>query len=193
MVITTSLKLFCRELIRYIGTGYKFMKIVHIPKEKEKNKSEIFSKIEKFYSTNLTRGKRQARRLRGEANFCAISFLNILVILKTDGTESISKKGEFLPFEKLEINITEHIGIFVYRTNDKKISIKITKNTYFDFKGQYEIAFRTNKGNLFHSLQRKWDNLPHYVGIGEQRKNLLLFLKELKKKYSRKWNLDYKK
>ena len=141
----------------------------------------------------MTRGKRQARRLRGEANFGAIQFLNILVILKTEGSEKISKLGEFLPFEKLEINITEDCGIFLYRTNDKKISIKITRDMYLNFKGNYELCFKRNEGRKFHDLQRKWNGLPHYRGIGEQRSNLLVFLKELKKKYSRKWDLDYKK
>lgn len=193
MVCTTSLKLFCRELVRYVGTGYKFLKIVKIPTVKEKNKSDILEKVRAFYATDLTRGKRQARRLRGEANFGAIQFLNIIVILKTEGKETISKLGEFHSFEKLEINITEDCGIFLYRTNDKKISIKITRDMYVNFKSNYELSFKNNDGRKFHNLQKKWNGLPHYRGIGEQRSQLLLFLKELKKKYSKKWDLDYKK
>lgn len=190
MVVTTNLKLFCRELVRYVGTGYKYIKIVQIPKDKTSQKSDILAKMEKIYSTNLTRGKRQAKRLRGEANFGAINFLNTVVLLKTEGKEEISKKFEFINFNKIEIKISDFSGIFLYLYNGK-ISIKISRNMYLNFKGEYQQIFQEGKKHKFDMLQKKWANLPHYVGIGEQRKNLLVFLLELKKKYSRKWNLNY--
>lgn len=167
------------------------MKVVQIPEEK--NKLNVLDKVKKFYNTDLTRGKRQARRLRDEANFAALQFMNTIVILKTEGEEKISKFGEFLPFEKVVIKLSDCLGIFAYRINDKKISLKISRETYLDFKGNYELAFKNNSGFKFKNLQKKWASLPHYVGIGEQRKNLLVFLRELKKKYSRKWDLDYTK
>lgn len=120
-------------------------------------------------------------------------FMNTIVIFKTEGEEKISKRGEFVPFEKVDIVLSPYMGVVIYRINEKKLSLKITKDTYFQFKGEYELAFKNNKGARFKTLQKLWRNLPHYVGIGEQRKNLHVFLRDLKKKYSRNWVLDYKK
>lgn len=195
MKTCNSLTEFCRELLRYVGSGYKFSKVVRVPAEKFKNPlilSQIKSKIENHYDTKLTRGKRQWNRLKDIANFGAVSYRNLIVIIKTSGTNknTINEK-EFNLISKNELVISEWIGIILFQDERKKWTYRLTRETYQKMKGDYHLAFKNSNGKSFHTLQKMWRGFPNYQGIGKQRRELNKSIIEWQKKYKVRWDIRF--
>ncbi len=196
MKTCNSLTEFCRELLRYVGRGYKFSKVVKVKEEKFKNVdvlSTIKSKIENHYGTNLTRGKRQWNRLKDRANFGAVSYRNLIVIVKTSGTISQSgiNENEFRPIAKNELVLSEYIGLILFQVERQKWTYRLTRETYHRIKGEYQLAFKNFSGKNFHTLQKMWRGLPNYMGIGKQRKELNKSIIAWQKTYKVKWYIRF--
>ena len=189
----TCIKLneFCKSILYYVAHGYKYAKIVYVPSHKSKDKEAILKKVEAFYNTGLTRGKRQAKKLRNEANFEAVTFFNVIVILKTSGEESITKPNEFQAFRDLKLLISEHLCLVLFKDEREKWTYRLGRETFLAFRADYEDAFIHGNGKKFHALQSKWRGLPKYEGIGKQRIVLNGFLKEWQKKFKRKWDIRF--
>jgi hypothetical protein len=182
-----KLKEFCIDVLRYVGTGYKYYKIVIIPQEKMNYKNGILTKIANNYGTKLTQGQRQHRRIKGLANYGAVAFGSMVIILHTDG-KNIDKDKEFKEIGKeLNIFISNSLTLVLFKDERDKWTFRLSKETYNAFKGNYQLAFKDGNGKKFHYLETMWRGLPRYRGINQQRKSLNIFLKELKKKYKTKW------
>ena len=188
---TEDLKEFCRELMRYVGSGYHFGKIVYIPSSKGVKINELQKKVSDYFKTNLTRGKRQWNKLNNRANFAAVSFKYLIVILKTSGTEAITKPNEFREIKTLDIVLSDFLGLKIFKDERNTFTFRLSKDTYQKFKGDYQQAFKEGSGKKFHTLQKMWSNLPSYVGIGKQRKELNNYLRELSKIYKRTWDIKF--
>lgn len=181
---------FCREVMRYAGSGYTLAKCVKIPKKKEHSMSEIKAKIRQNYGTDLSRGKRQWNKLKEIANFGAVKYQNFICILKTSGTSEINEK-EFVNIVGLPLDVTPSLTLLLIRDGRKKLTFRLGKDTYYKFKGDYQKVFEEGDGRKFHTLQKKWSGFPHYNGIGLQRRSLNEFLNELKRIYKRQWNIMF--
>ncbi len=184
-----TLKEFCTDLLRYVGTGYKYYKISIVPQEKLYLKEIILNKIKTLYKTDLTQGQKQHRRLKGIANYASISYKEFIIVLHTDG-ENNDGANEFKLLEKnMILPLTQHLGLILFKDERNIWTFRLSTETYQNFKGQFQLAFKHNDGKKFHSLQKLWSGLPRYKGIGSQRKDLNKLLKELKKTYQVKWSL----
>jgi len=185
---------FCKNVLYYVGHGYKYAKIVNVKPskiEKIRGIDPILDKIQKFYNTGLSRGKRQGLKLKEVANFEAVSYKNLIVILKTSGDDTITKQGEFKEFKKLEFIFSEYLCLILFKDNRDKWTYRLGKETFLTFKSDYQNAFVKGDGKVFHNLQRKWRGFPKYVGIGQQRLLINEFLKNCKKTYKKNWDIRF--
>lgn len=181
---------FCKEVIRYVGSGYSCIKFVEVPQNKEHKLNGIKAKIETTYETNLTRGKRQWNRIKGRANFAAVSYKNIICIFKTPGSENLTKK-DFINALGLEMKFSSFLTLVLIKDERNKLTFKLGRDTFRWFKGEYQLSFKNGNGKNFHTLQKMWKGLPAFKGIGQQRKLLNIYLKELSKTYKKKWDIKF--
>jgi hypothetical protein len=184
-----KLREFCKDVITYIGSGYKYFKIVHIPNDKLFKKHEILLKVSNHYRTNLSRGMRHKGRLKNIANYGAVYFKNTLIILRTSGEHQDGEK-EFSEIPKnLEIKFSEHLTLILFKDERGKFTWRLSRETFRFFRGEFEIAFKNRDGKKFHNLNHLWGGLPRYIGIGKQKRELNKMFLEWSKKYKVKWNL----
>lgn len=181
---------FCKEVIRYVGSGYSCIKFVEVPKDKEHKLREIKAKIEATYSTNLSRGKRQWNRLQKRANFAAVSYKNFICILKTSGSENLTK-NDFVNGVGYEFRLSKFLSLVLFKDERNTLTFKLGRDTFHWFKGAYQLAFKEGNGRKFHTLQKMWSGLPPFKGIGQQRKLLNQYLQELSGTYKKKWDIRF--
>jgi hypothetical protein len=183
-----TLKEFLKHTIIFVGSGYTNFKIVRIPEEKTFKLPEITKKISNDYQTVLTRSMRSKKRLKNLANYSAIRYKNFILILRTSG-EHQDRENEFNPIgKKLELELTQHIGVILFKDERDVWTIRLNKNTFAFFRNEFFISFKNRDGKKFHTLKKMLDNLPHYVGIGKQKKDMYGFFREWKKTYKTQWN-----
>jgi hypothetical protein len=188
---TKTLKQFTQETIKYLGSGYKYTKIVQIPHKKRHISHEIAKKVSDYYQTNITRGKRQYKRKKGLANYGAVMFQDkIIVILRTNG-EHNDKPNEFKEVRKLEVELSEWIGLVFFKNEFNHWTIRVSRGTFRRVKADLEIAIKNGNGRNYNLLKAMWRNLPHWKGIGHQSSELHKYTKELLKKYKRSWQPLY--
>lgn len=186
-----NLKQFCNYVIRYVGAGYKYYKIASIPSKKAHRKHEISLKVENYYQTNLTHGKRQYKRKCGKANYVAVMYLNFVVVLHTEG-ENIDQVGEFReidPNKGLTLAISEHTELILFKDNRDTWTYRLSNEFYKSFRGRVETAIKNRKGREYHNIRGLWRGLPIYKGIGQQKRLLNQEIKALFKKHKVRWDL----
>lgn len=180
MKVAKNLKEFSNYVMRYVGSGYKYYKIVSIPTEKVAKKPEIVLKIQNYYKTNLRHGQRQYKRKLGQANYGSVMFLNLIIILHTEG-ENIDQVGEFKEITQkgLNIKLSEHLELILFKDNRDIWTYRLSNEIYKSFVGRVEIAIKNRKGQEYHKIRGLWSGLPYYKGIGQQKRLLNIEIKAL--------------
>jgi len=193
MKVAKNLKEFTREVIKYLGSGYKYAKIAYIPHKKRHKSHEIAEKVSNHYQTDLTRGKRQHRRRKNLANYGAVMFQDrVIVILRTNG-EHNDQPNEFIEVSKLEVELSEWIGLVFFKNEFNRWTVRLSRETYRRIKADLEIAVKNGNGRDYNFIKSSWLNLPYWKGIGRQSSELHRYTKELLKKYGRSWEPLYTK
>ncbi len=185
-----ALNEFVQQTIKYIGSGYKYYKVVKIPYHKRTKIAKILEKIENQYHTSLSRGKRQYRRKKGLANYGAINFRDTIVILRTSG-EHTDKEKEFKIFKNLTVEISEYLTLIFFKNEYKRVTVRLDRLTFRRFKEDFYIAIKNNNGRNYNTLKKMWLNLPRFKGIGVQGSILHNFIKDNLKEFKREWRALY--
>lgn len=187
-----SLKEFTHLLIAYVGTGYSYYKITHIPNKKTHKTSKILQKVSEYYQTSLSQGKRQYKRKRGLANYAAINYRDMVVILHTNG-EDKDKPNEFkqLTQKGIELEFSKFLTLILFKDERDKWTYRLGKDSFQFFIGEVEIAFSNSNGKKFHTLKTMFNHLPPYMGIGKQKRELNKHIKKFQKSSESKkiWGL----
>lgn len=191
MKVAKNLKEFTKEVIKYLGSGYKYAKIAYIPSKKRHRSHEIQKKVSEYYQTDLTRGKRQHRRRKGLSNYGAVMFQDrVIVILRTAG-EHNDQPNEFREVHKLEVQLSEWIGLIFFKSELNRWTCRVSRDTYRRIKADLQLAIKNGNGRNYHKLLDMWRALPWWKGIGRQSSELHRYTKELLKKYGRSWEPLY--
>ncbi len=187
-----TLKEFTHLLIAYVGTGYCYYKITHIPNKKAHKTPQILQKVSEHYQTNLSQGKRQYKRKKGLANYAAVNYRDMLVVLHTNG-EHQDNPNEFKQLTKkgIELKLSKFLILILFKDERDKWTFRLGKRSFQFFMGEIEIAFTNSNGKKFHTLKTMFNHLPHYMGIGKQKKELNKYIRKLQKlnKVKKLWGL----
>ncbi len=192
-----TLKGFLRQMIAHIGSGYINILVITIPKKKEHKKEKILTKIRLNYQTDLTRSQRYYAKKKGFANFQAISYMNMVVILHTRGLikEKIDVGNGFVCFDtksSLELNISDYLQLVIFRDERKKLTVKLNRETYRGFKNEFDLAYKKKSRFIYNNLLRRLSGLPPYRGIQLQKIAILKYLKQKNKENGISWNIPIK-
>ena len=177
-----TLKEFTHLLLSYVGTGYGYYKISHIPDKKSHRTVQILKKVSEYYQTQLSQGKRQYRRKRGIANYALVSYKNIIVVLHTEG-KSIDEERDFKRIGKkgISLEISKFLTLILFKDERDKWTYRLGKETFLFFKGELEVAYEHSNGRKFHTLKAMFNHLPPYMGIWRQKIALNQHIKKLQK------------
>ena len=177
-----TLKEFTGLLLAYVGTGYNYYKISHIPSQKAHKTAQILKKVSEYYQTDLSQGKRQYRRKQGIANYALVSFKDIIVVLHTEGG-NIDRQKEFkrITQKGITLEFSKFLTLILFKDERNKWTYRLGKDTFQFFKGELEVAFKNSNGKKFHTLKSMFNHLPYYIGIGKQKRELNKHIKELQK------------
>ena len=181
---------FVQQTIKYLGSGYKYYKVVKIPHHKRIKIAKILEKIENQYHTSLSREKRQYRRKKNQANYGAANFRDIILIFRTNG-EHNDKEKEFKTFKNLTVEISEYLTLIFFKNEHNRFTVRLDRLTFRRFKEDFYIAIKNNNGRNYNKLKKMWLNLPRYKGIGSQGAELNNFIKETLKEFKREWRALY--
>jgi len=185
-----NLKDFSNFLIRLIGAGYTNIKISKIPPNKLTKIAKISQKIENQYQTNITRGKRQYKRIRGLRNYNAILYKDLVILLATNGSEPLD--NGFKKFNgKLKIKISQYLSIVIHKDERNKLTIRLDRDTYRWFREEFKKAIEKGDGQKYYNLRAKYLNLVKslkWKGLGKQSKELNKTINELKKRSKKTQN-----
>jgi len=193
MKVAKTLKQFTQEVIKYLGSGYKYAKVVSIPSKKRHRSNEIAKKVSEYYQTDLSRGKRQHRRRKDLANYGAVMFQDrIIIILRTSGEHNDNDR-EFREVSKLEVELSEWIGLVFFRNEFDRWTVRVSRDTYRRIKADIQLSIKNGNGRTYHKLLDMWRALPWWKGIGRQSSELHRFIKDELKKYKRGWQPLYLK
>lgn len=191
MKIAKNLREFTKEVIKYLGSGYKYAKVAYIPPKKRFRTKEIIEKVSNHYQTDLSRGKRQHRRRKQLANYGAVMFQDrLIVILRTAG-EHNDEEGEFREVSKLEVQLSEWLGLIFFKNETGRWTCRVSRDTYRRIKADLQLAAKNGNGRTYYKLLDMWRGLPWWKGIGRQSSELHRHTKELLKKYNRRWKPLY--
>lgn len=177
-----TLKELCQGCLRYVGNGYIYYKISHIPNKKALKTAQILLRVSQHYKTDLSSGKRQYRRKQNLANYQLIHFRSMIIIFRTSGNNA-DDPGEFKEFGKkgIELKISKDLKLILFRDERQKLTFRLSKENYSFFSGELQKAHEKRNGQKFHILKMMFNNLPFYVGIGKQKRSLNELIKKLQK------------
>ncbi|MEA3522413.1 MAG: hypothetical protein U9R50_05515 [Campylobacterota bacterium] len=192
MKIYETLTELCQALPKYIGNGYKYYRITRIPPEKVSKTAQILKRLSNTYQTELTQGKRQYRRKKGLSNYSLFCYRDLVIILKTPGTEETENETDFKTFNgSLSLVISKYLTLILYRDERGVLTYRIERETFNRMRSMFEQSFKSKNGKKFHTLVKMFDNLPYYKGIGHQKKQLIRDFKEWQKEHKTKWKLTF--
>ncbi len=168
-----TLKQFTYLLIAYVGTGYCYYKITYIPNKKAHKSPQILQKVSQHYQTNLSQGQRQYKRKRGLANYAAVNYRDMIIVLHTNG-EDIDNPNEFKQLTKkgIELVFSKYLTLVLAKDERDKWTYRLGKETFQFFIGEIKIALNNSNGKRFHTLKSMFNNLPPYMGIGKQKREI---------------------
>ncbi len=183
----------CQALPKYLGNGYNSYRITRIPSKKAPKTAQIIKRLSDTYKTDLTQGKRQYRRKLGKANYALISYRDIVIVLKTSGTEETENEiNDFSRFSgSLKLDISKYLTLILYRDEREVLTYRIERETFNRMRAEFERSFKSKNGKKFHTLVKMFDNLPYYKGIGHQKKQLIADFKDWQKEHKTKWKLIF--
>jgi len=182
LIKSDNLKTFLGATISYLGHGYTSYKIVSIPEKKINKKSMILKKIEKNYQTKKTRSQRAYAKKKNRANFGAVNYNNLVIILHTKGEISPEidyGKGwyQFNEKSKIELNLSDYTSIIIFRDERKKITARLSKIVLEDVKNRINAALRKRDKKALHSILSSFRGYPLFRGIIMQKKALKEWLR----------------
>ena len=183
MIKSDNLKTFLGATISYLGHGYIYYKIVSIPQKKINKKAQILKKIKKNYQTKKTRSQRAYAKKKGKANFGAVNYNNLVIILHTKGEISPEidyGKGwlEFKEKSKIELNLSDYTSIIIFRDERKKITARLSKIVLEDVKNRINEALRKRDKKALYAVLNAFKGYPLFRGIVMQKKALKSWLRE---------------
>jgi hypothetical protein len=182
-----TLKTFCQETIKWLGSGYCYVKIARIPPKKASNLPQIIKKVSRHYQTDLSRGKRQYRRLQGRANYGLAYFGSVIVVFRSPG-EHDDAPGEFIEAaDRLEVQVSEHLGLVFHRGEHKRLTVRLNRQTLRWLREDFRRAILKDKKRDYMQLRQMWLNLPRYRGVGKQGRDLNKQLITWLRQNSRLW------
>jgi len=183
----------CKALPKYLGNGYEQIRITRIPSKKVSKTDNILKRLSNTYKTDLTQGKRQYRRKKGLANYALLSYRDIVIILKTSGTDETEDEiNDFNRFNRsLKLEISKYLTLILYRDEREILTYRIERETFNRMRAEFERSFKSKNGKKFHNLVKMFDNLPYYKGIGHQKKQLISDFKEWQKEHRTRWTLTF--
>ena len=192
-----TLKDFLRNTVALVGAGYTNVLAVKIPAKKLAKLEAIQNKIAKAYETDKTRSQRAYAKSQGYANFQAIAYREHIFVFHTEGEikDSIALGKGFVDFQKrrsLDLEISDYLKLVLYRDERGKLTVRLAREVFKDFKNQFELAYKQKSGSLYHSTIKRLSNLPPYRGIQLQKIELIKYLKEQHKNYGVKWHIPFK-
>ena len=192
MIKADNLKTFIGGVISYLGHGYTSYKVLYVPEKKLHKLNTIHNKIDKAYKAYMTRSQRAYAKKKGFANFGAVSYRNIVVILHTKGkiSNEIDLGNGWEAFSKkkpVKIDISSYLDIVIFIDERGKITARLGKETLQDYKNELKEAFKTKNGYRFHKTIKRFQGLPLYRGILKQKKDTLQWVHTQQKNFGTKW------
>jgi len=183
LIKSDNLKTFIGSTISFLGHGYTTFKIVSIPQKKIHKKAQILKKIEKNYQTKKTRSQRAYAKKKGKANFGAVNYNNLVIILHTKGeiSENIDYGKGWYSFEKkskIELNISDYTSIIIFRDEREKITARLGKETLEDFKNRINEALKKRDKKALYAVLSSFRGYPLFRGIVMQKKALKSWLRD---------------
>jgi len=183
LIQSDNLKTFLGATISYLGHGYTTFKIVSIPEKKINKKAQILKKIEKNYQTKKTRSQRAYAKKKGKANFGAVNYNNLVIILHTKGeiSEDIDLGKGWLEFKektKIELNLSDYTSIIIFKDERKKITARLSKETLEDFKNRINEALKKRDKKALYAVLNAFKGYPLFRGIVMQKKALKSWLRD---------------
>ena len=182
MIKSDNLKTCIGSIISYLGHGYTSYKIVSIPEKKINKKAQILKKIEKNYQTKKTRSQRAYAKKKNRANFGAVNYNNLVIILHTKGEISPEidyGKGwyQFNEKSKIELNLSDYTSIIIFRDERKKITARLSKIVLEDVKNRINAALRKRDKKALYAVLNTFRGYPLFRGIVMQKKALKEWLR----------------
>jgi hypothetical protein len=97
--------------------------------------------------------------------------------------KKINKKG-------LEMVVSEHLKLILFKDERGKWTYRLSKENYAFFSQEIKKSFEKRSGIKYHSLKKMFNNLPIYMGIGKQKKELNKLIRELQHTNKNRMNWD---
>jgi hypothetical protein len=179
-----------KQIMRYVGNGYKYISVSKIPENKFYKKHKIIEKLTKKYELNLTTWQRQYKRRKGIANHIGLLFRDTIIILKTEGSSNINDNS-FKNVLNTPISF-KYISVILYKDERGKLTYKLNKEQIKTIKANLGLFIKNRNGTSFHKELKKLYNLHrviNYRGFMLQVKTILNFIKEEQKKHGTKFQV----
>ena len=181
MKVFEGLKPFARTLINYVGNGYVYCQISHIPEGKMDEIKKIDKKLTKKYQTDLTQGQRQHRKRKGLCNYKALRFYNLILILKTTGEDELKEDWENILGKEI---VFVRLSVVVFRDERGKLTLRIGKTYLREIRHTLDNIISKQKKKEFNEIITLLYNLSRtarYRGIQIQISNILREIKAMQK------------
>jgi hypothetical protein len=179
-----------KQIMRYVGNGYKYMSVSKIPENKFHKKHKIIEKLTKKYELNLTTWQRQYKRRKGMANHIGLLFQDTIIILKTEESSEINDNS-FKSVLNAPMSF-KYISVILYKDERGKLTYKLNKEQIKDIKAKLGLFIKNRNGTSFHREIKKLYNLHRvisYRGFMLQIKTILEFIKKEQKKHGTKYSV----
>jgi len=179
-----DIKDFCKCVLSAVGSGYIYYKVNKIPTDKAKDilkLERILKKIDENYNTDKNKDWRYRNKRNGFANYQAFYYLENIYIFRTSGKYENKENGFLLHKDKIEFQLSEHLGLTLFRDERNKLTFKLSKTFLRAKKERLKIAIINKNGRAFHNEIKLLGGFPPYRGIQIQKVNLKKYINKLQK------------
>lgn len=187
-----DIKEFCRFALSAVGSGYIYYTVNKVPKVKADNTlklNAILAKVDDKYNTDKSKDWRYRNKRNGNANYQAFYYLENIYIFKTNGNYENQENGFKLHNDKIEFQLSEHLGLTLFRDERNKLTFKLSKTFLRAKKERLKIAILNHNGRTFHNEIKMLRGFPLYRGIQIQKVGLKKYVLKLQKKKKVKFSL----
>ena len=182
-----SLEQFTHDVMKYVGSGYKYVKIAKVPESKGHKLPQIIKKVSEYYQTDISRGKRQYRRRQNKANYGMAVYGHIIVIFRTEGDHT-DKSTEFQEIGKrLSIKISDYTTLVVFKDERDIWTIRLDRDTYRRIRDEILLHIKNGNRRGYRRVLQAFRRFPNWKGIGTQQKALYEVIRRAKKVYNADW------
>jgi len=188
-----DIKEFCRYVLSAVGSGYKYYKVNEIPKSKYEDPiklERILLKVDAIYKTEMNKDWRYRNKLEGNANYQGFYYLGKIYLFRTNGIRlAEEEKGFKSHFDKIDLELSENLGLILFRDERNKLTFRLSKKYYKAKKEKLKYAIRNNDGKSFHYELKMLKGFPTYRGIQLQRIDIKKYINRLQKQQKFKFNV----